>query len=278
MAAPTSLAATLSRGTGGNNGNPRTYYVFRPKTTSTGGSYGVLSNLYWSNYGVPAEMGASPQTQLVGYQLDRTSTGSLFQANASGGRSLYLTSVKSTMVYVGDTYDVSHGLFVFDKLAHVSFSYGNSPGNVTGTMAAGRYTNGEGNELWAVNGQAFDVQSTLTVTYTNQAGTGSRTTVGFELSSGVATDCYRIQLQSGDTGIRSIQSLSWTASGSFGAWTLVLLHPYAHIPYARLGATKNLLVNPGGPPQVMDDACVCIFHGRTQSSTCYGYELKMLEA
>ncbi len=58
---------------------------------------------------------------------------------------------------------------------------------------------------------------TITITYTNQAGTGSRTATLTLPTSPAINTCFYIapHLQSGDTGIRSVQNIS-TSAGSAG--------------------------------------------------------------
>lgn len=64
---------------------------------------------------------------------------------------------------------------------------------------------------------------TITVTYTNQAGTGSRTATNTQatVASSAIGACYPIGLQAGDTGMRSIQSLQLSATWTSGTMNLV---------------------------------------------------------
>lgn len=65
---------------------------------------------------------------------------------------------------------------------------------------------------------------TITVTYTNQAGTGSRTATNVvaTVASSAIGACYPIGLQAGDTGIRSVQSLQLSATWTSGTMNLVV--------------------------------------------------------
>lgn len=64
-------------------------------------------------------------------------------------------------------------------------------------------------------------QQTATVTYTNQDGTGSRTgTITIPVSAVAGTFCP-MSLQAGDTGVRSIQSIQFSATLGTGVTHLV---------------------------------------------------------
>lgn len=64
---------------------------------------------------------------------------------------------------------------------------------------------------------------TITVSYTNQAGTGSRTATNSfpTANSPAAGSFFPIGLQAGDTGVRSVQSLTLSVSWASGTMNLV---------------------------------------------------------
>jgi hypothetical protein len=70
------------------------------------------------------------------------------------------------------------------------------------------------------------------ITYTNQSGTGSRTgnIVLPSTTSASAGNIYFFGLQSGDTGVRSIQSVTLNSSMLSGTWGLVALRVLALMP------------------------------------------------
>lgn len=71
----------------------------------------------------------------------------------------------------------------------------------------------------------------ITVTYTNQAGTGSRTATITLPSNSIINSVFLIEphLQSGDTGIKSVQNIS-TSAGSAGTLAVVGLLPLTAHP------------------------------------------------
>jgi len=78
---------------------------------------------------------------------------------------------------------------------------------------------------------------TLTVGYTNQAGTAGRT--GTNTDATVATSAagtfYRIGLQAGDTGVRSVQTFTLSATWTSGTIHLVAYRVVAAIPLIAAG-------------------------------------------
>lgn len=69
--------------------------------------------------------------------------------------------------------------------------------------------------------------TTITVTYTNQAGTGSRTAVIYITTNSMDINQFFIpSLQNGDTGVRSVESIIFSAStGTAGNMGIVLFKP-----------------------------------------------------
>lgn len=77
---------------------------------------------------------------------------------------------------------------------------------------------------------------TITVGYTNQAGTAGRTATN--IIATVATSAigatYFIGLQAGDTGVRSVQSLTLSATWTSGTMNLVAYRRLASVPVGAL--------------------------------------------
>lgn len=88
-----------------------------------------------------------------------------------------------------------------------------------------------------------------TLTYTNQAGTGSRTaTISSFPATAVIGTFVPFQLAAGDTGIRSIQSVTLGTSYGGGAISLVMFRNICHSsnPVVNVGSiSTNLPYNPG---------------------------------
>jgi hypothetical protein len=108
------------------------------------------------------------------------------------------------------------------------------------TAALPRYATGSGVQMMAVAQSAASTVGTFTVSYTNQDGTAGRTSSttytkavaggGALVSSttnAVAGSQRFIELQAGDSGVRSIQSVTFSAAGG-GLMCLALVKPLYH--------------------------------------------------
>lgn len=130
--------------------------------------------------------------------------------------------------------------------------------------------------------QAFLVPSTVmgagtptvTLTYTNAAGTGSKTTpsspalptenatapVTQVTYSGTGAGKYGpfIPLAAGDTGIRSVQSIQFSATHTSGVLNLVLARPLLTLPITTIGVAceRDLLNQLPSLPRVYNGACL----------------------
>lgn len=95
--------------------------------------------------------------------------------------------------------------------------------NLTGS----RYSDGDG-VMAALFCQTVVVGSpVINITYTNQAGVGSRTSKNVAVGAAQALSITPIPLQDGDTGIQSVQSYNIVTAGTSGALALVLYKPIA---------------------------------------------------
>lgn len=147
----------------------------------------------------------------------------------------------------------------------------NSSQALTGSPTL-RYTNGEGVRAYLViNTTSGATAHTLSMTYTNQAGTGSRTlpvTVSCTASAitphithtGLAANNYGpfLPLASGDYGIQSVQSVQLSAASGAGTASLVLARPILTIPLttASVVSERDFVNQLPSLPQIKDDACL----------------------
>lgn len=88
---------------------------------------------------------------------------------------------------------------------------------------------------------------TLTVGYTNQAGTAGRTATNVLATSATSAvgAFYQIGLQAGDTGIRSVQSLTLSATWTSGTINLVLYRILAALPITQANVHNEIDVLTG---------------------------------
>jgi hypothetical protein len=138
------------------------------------------------------------------------------------------------------------------------------------TVTIPRYTDGVGVRAYLVaRGTMGAGTPNVTINYTNQAGTSGKTNpvTVTAVSAAVASHivlsdptanhygCF-IPLANGDTGIRSIQSITLSATMTSGSLALVLCRPLTSIPITVMGvqSERNLLNQIPSLPRIYDGA------------------------
>lgn len=93
---------------------------------------------------------------------------------------------------------------------------------------------------------------TLTVIYTNQAGTGSRTATNIipTVASSAAGSFYMLGLAAGDTGVRSVQTLTLSATWTSGTINLVAYRIIASLEITAANTPNALDPITGGFPRL----------------------------
>jgi hypothetical protein len=140
------------------------------------------------------------------------------------------------------------------------------------TSTLTRYTTGAGLRAYLVTQTTTGATAhNIAISYTNQAGTAGRAlpvTVAGTASaitphithSGVAANNYGpfLPLASGDTGVRSVQSLTLSAASGAGTAALVLCKPITTIPITTAGvfAERDLVNQLPSLPVIQDGACL----------------------
>lgn len=164
------------------------------------------------------------------------------------------------------TYFRLSGIIV-DRLSHQGGLAGNTASTQTTnlpTAALTRYTSGEGVwiglEIYTVVGGS---QVVATVSYTNQAGTAGRTGTCQFGGSGyqAASQLMPVALQAGDTGARSVESVTLSATtGAAGNFGVTLFRPISFFSALHgAGATSVWSNSFGGClalPPIDPDACL----------------------
>jgi hypothetical protein len=99
-------------------------------------------------------------------------------------------------------------------------------------------TDGEGVFIALEMSQAATVNApTITIEYTNSAGTATRTGVNIAATTATSASSsfYIIGLQTGDTGVRSVQSLTLSVGWTNAIFHLVAFRPIAFFPTQASG-------------------------------------------
>jgi hypothetical protein len=143
------------------------------------------------------------------------------------------------------------------------------PQVMNNTITLPRYADGNGVQMMAVTISARTGGQTFSVRYTNQAGVAGRTsatvtqnaiaspgtiTTSQTATAGTTPGPY-IPLQDGDSGVRSIQSVTMNGADT-GFFALVLVKPLAQIMVRGIDAPydKDFLLFASELEQVQDDA------------------------
>jgi hypothetical protein len=142
------------------------------------------------------------------------------------------------------------------------------PQVMTNTLSLPRYTTGAGVQMMAVTISSRTGGQQFTVSYTNQDGVAGRTSQtatqntaaapGTVLTSATATAGAAgpfIGLQDGDTGVRSVQSVTMLGADT-GFFSIVLVRPIAYSVVRSTDAVyeKDLLIMANELPEIQDDA------------------------
>jgi hypothetical protein len=141
------------------------------------------------------------------------------------------------------------------------------------TLTLPRYADGVGVQMMAVTISSRTGGQSFTVSYTNSAGTAGRTTPsvvqnavtspGTITTSATATQLATpdpfIPLQDGDSGVRSVQSVTM-AGADTGFFALVLVKPLATVMIRGIDAPyeKDFLLLANELPQIEDDAYLSV--------------------
>jgi hypothetical protein len=104
-------------------------------------------------------------------------------------------------------------------------------------------TNYNGLEIWVEQVTAATGNQAVTVTYTNQAGTGSRSTGAVGVGAApIVGRCWQLPLQAGDSGVQRIDNVQGTVA-SAGTFNVMVLRRLltARIPVAGAAVVMGLL-------------------------------------
>lgn len=158
---------------------------------------------------------------------------------------------------------------------------------LTNSVTLPRYTDGKGVQVMAISVAGRTGGQSFYFTYTNQDGVSGRisktvvqnaaTAIGTIVTSATATlDAGGpfIGLQRGDTGVRSIESVTMLGA-DVGLFTLVLVKPLitSQILEQTAPTEENLLIEKASLPEIKDDAYlnwVCMPNGSLSGVSFFG--------
>lgn len=187
--------------------------------------------------------GVVPTDATAGYPII-----SAFGGSATG----YLSKVEfaSTVACWVDIYDrlFACGAYAFNTNTTLS-----SVPSFSGRVPNSDFT---GLQIWVEQVTAATGNQAVNVTYTNQAGTGSRTTGATGIGAAPTVGrCWQLPLQAGDSGVQSIQTIVGSVA-SAGTFNVMVLRPLwsGRVTLANGGDVHDMLRT--GLPVVFADSAI----------------------
>lgn len=230
-------------------------------TPSFSATTGLFFNLHRSG---TSHVIPTPAVASSGGTLHASTDAGFFNLPSPSG-TRYLARVKAISGIVGFA-------MLYDRIWSCSGFSGtvNTAQSVTGFPTLTRPdANGTGLEIWLeIYTSIGSSASNLTVQYTNQSGVSGRNTAVYALPASMGQSrMARLILQSGDTGVRSIQSVTLSAStGTSGNFGITLVKPIGTFDVAS-GIQTNDFVNLGFPKTPSDAALCATYYATTGSSS-----------
>lgn len=117
-------------------------------------------------------------------------------------------------------------------------------------------TDYKGLELWVEQVTAATGSEAVNVTYTNDGGTGSRTTGAVGIGAAPTLGrCWQLPLQAGDQGIQRVDNVVGSVA-SAGTFNVMVLRPlwFGRVPIANAGDVHDLLRT--GLPEIFADSAL----------------------
>jgi len=270
----------INRATGGASGTPEVLHFSKTDRINGAGVTGGAGRWISLNMmdGCPSGTGG---TALGAASVPtNVSDGTLRHANASGGRTKWLTGVTASCITPGT-------LLIYDRLGE--------QGGLSGALATTQTTNLPTSPLTrstsGLGVQIFlEIHTTIgasganvTVDYKNEDGV-SKTSPVVALGAGTQREQGRlipVALSAGDLGVTSVEAVKLSIStGTAGSFGVVLAKPLLYLPLqiAGVGENRNLLSG-FGPIEIPENAALSMaFFGSSSTIPAPVGTLSFVEA
>lgn len=235
-----------------------------PETTKLVPSVGVANvpHSLWVGAGNPSAGGHATTGRANGRTLvDTTAGGTPFNNAPSGQMGIPRARMNPLAATCQGT------IYLVDRISDFSVLLADAGGTVTSCDATSRLpaaaAGAEGAQIFIYAQTALGTATTFTLTYTNQAGTGSRVTPNIvSVASAIINRSLNlglwVPLQAGDTGVRTIDSFTAVSGAGSGTICVCLVRPLLTIPIATAGieVTRDMITETTGVPRIYDDSCL----------------------
>jgi hypothetical protein len=268
------LSALLNIATGGTGDKEYINYYVDNRIGSGAGAATVAGQYtsLWTFNRFPGGAGAAPGG--TARNPTNTTQGALGQSTPTGTQYLGGLSIGANVAGIGTWYD---------RLADISgLNATTTTAQNTTSLAVTRYTGAEsvGNEIWIeIYTIIGTTATTITVSYTNQAGTSGRTSQAVVFGGTgrrEATRMIRVPLANGDTGVRSVESVTVLATtGTAGDFGVTIVRPIASgvCGLPGTGSLTDCLSQLAALPEIKSGACLTPlwFANTTTSPILHGF-------
>jgi hypothetical protein len=233
--------------------------------TAAAASSGAIPQTLWTATGLPAAGAYGTQGRANGRVLTDATTGAFAYGNAAGGESMHLFSFGAATITTNGT-----GSFILvDRISDILLALNDAGGTLTGVDATSRLDSttapGSGALLWLEVQSVLGTATTLSFGYTNQLGTGSRSTGNIvstasqAASKSINSNLWQ-PLQAGDSGIRTLDSVTLVSGSGTGSYAAALVKHIATIPLlsAEVYTERDYVVEIPNLEKIFDDSCLAL--------------------
>lgn len=223
------------------------------------GTLSALAGRVYDGWTTAAPVGVAPTASVV---PTRATQGALGQQNAGGALEQRIAEHRLSLLNPGQW-------LLCDRLVHSGGLSGTVTTAQTTNLPSAAITRGSGVGVWlglTIYSTVGTTATSVSATYTNSGGTGSRVTPLVAFGATGFREAGRLillPLQEGDVGVNSVQSVTVTATtGTAGNFGVTLLRPlYAMLVPDVSGVGVGGLFSGqccGVLPKLPDDACLSV--------------------
>lgn len=258
MTAFTDLSNLVNNMTGGGSAQPQHPFFWVDNRVGAAAATATIAGRMHSLWTYNKSNGATGAVPTTVAAPTSATTGAIPFTNPGGGRELHFMGWEGAL-------SQQEVVILYDRLLHIGGLSGTSTSaqTVAGTLT--RNTGGEANQIWIeINGQIGTTATTITASYTNQAGTSGRTTQAVAIGGTNNREVTRIiplTLQSGDTGVQAVASVTLAATtGTAGDFGVVIARPIAFANNENAGSSfiRDYIAGMPASSVIPADACLAL--------------------